>query len=204
MELSNRFFMPVGPEDAWESLLDFEKVARSMPGATLTRVDGDDLEGSVVVKLGPMRITYEGTARIITRDRDGRRLVMEANGKETRGSGTASARVEALLEGSEGGTEVTILSSVDVSGRPAQMGAGMIEEVGQRLIDEFSGRLAQELAATTPSHDREEVSPPPIRPSEALDLGAAAAGPLMRRVRPVLIALAAVALVVILVKAIRG
>lgn len=202
MELSNRFFMPVGPDDAWEALLDFEKVARAMPGASLTRVDGDDLEGSVLVKLGPMRITYEGRATVVTRDRETRRLVMEANGKETRGTGTASARVEARLEGSGAGTQVSILSSVDVSGRPAQMGAGMIEEVGQRLIDEFSERLAAELAP--PSSDDQAAETSSIPASEALDLGAAAAGPLMRRLGPVLLALGALALLVLLVKAIRG
>lgn len=199
MQLSNRFFMPVGPDDAWESLLDFEKVARAMPGATLTRLDGNDLEGSVLVKLGPMRITYEGRARVVTRDLEERRLVMEANGKETRGAGAASARIEAVLQGTDGGTEVKILSTVDVTGRPAQMGVGMIEEVGQRLIDEFSARLGEELCgapaveSTAPaSHSRKE---------EVLDIGSVAASPLMRRAAPALIALAVVAIVV---KAIRG
>jgi len=204
MDLSNRFFMPVSPDDAWASLLDFEKVARAMPGATLTSVDGDNLQGSVLVKLGPMRITYEGVARIVTRDREGWRLVMEATGNETRGTGTAAARVEARLSESGTGTEVTILSTVDVTGRPAQMGAGMIEEIGQRLIDEFSTRLAAELATTTESAaaDRPDhalvVTP---TEGEALDLGSAALGPVMKRLGLILIVLAAIAVVAIMVKA---
>ncbi len=198
MELTNRFTLPVPPERAWDLLLDFARMAQAMPGATLDRVDGDRLEGRMVVKLGPMRITYEGTAAVVERDQAAGRMLIEAAGREARGVGTAQARIETHLAPAESGTEVTLVSEVDVTGRPAQMGAGLIQDVGQNLTDEFARRLAADLGAETEGEVGESsAGPPPGRDPGALDIGAAAALPVLRRLAPVaLTALLAVAVVV--------
>jgi uncharacterized protein len=196
MELTNRFTLPVPPDRAWDLLLDFSRVAQAMPGATLDRVHGDELEGRMLVKLGPMRITYEGTASIVERDQPAGRIVIEAAGKEARGAGTAKVRIQTHLVPVGSGTEVTLLSEVDVTGRPAQMGAGLIQDVGQNLTDEFARRLAEDLGGGV-----EEVKVDPSagtngRDSRALDVGAAAAIPVLRRLAPLGAAVLAAALVV--------
>lgn len=211
--MTNRFSLPVPPDQAWELFLDFERMARAMPGATLTKVEGDRLEGQVLVKLGPMRITYQGEATVIQRDRDNGRLLVEANGRESRGPGTAAVRVETVIAPGEPGTVVTLHSTVDVTGKPAQMGAGMIQDVGQKLTDEFARRLEAELAtgaeesgllAARPSISN-EITGPEARPSaDALDIGSAAVGPALRRVIPALIMVAIALGLVLLIRALRG
>lgn len=205
MELVNRLRLPVSVDRAWELLLDFERIANAMPGASLTGVDGDVLDGSILIKLGPMRITYQGRARVVERDLAGRRLVMEATGRETRGPGTATARVEATLAAVGAGTEISIVSTVDVTGRPAQMGAGMIEEVGQKLTDEFASRLARDLTDPETGNEAEVAPELETLPAEdVLDLGSAAVGPVLKRLVPVIVAMAAVLGVVLIIKALRG
>lgn len=213
MELTNRFTLPIPPEQAWGLLLDFERMARAMPGATLTRVQGDRLEGQVVVRLGPMRITYQGEATVVERDPDNGRLLIEAKGRESRGAGTAALRVETVIARDDHGTLVTINSVVDVTGRPAQMGAGMIQEVGQNLTDEFARRLASELA-TEASGDPgstapKEMSPrddasSPTRSEDALDVGSAVAGPILRRLAPALIMVALALGLALLIRVLWG
>jgi uncharacterized protein len=214
LDLTNRFSLPVPPDQAWDLLLDFERMARAMPGATLMKVEGDRLEGEVLVKLGPMRITYQGEATVVERDRDGGRLIIEGAGKESRGSGTASMRIETVLSPAATGTVVTLHSKVDVTGRPAQMGAGMIEDVGQKLADEFATRLAAALAArgvgegstTMPDGGAEpDTTTPPVRKGEdVLDVGSAAVMPVLRRLVPAVVVIGAIVGIVLLIRALRG
>src|SRR4051812_4560370 len=93
MNLENEFTVPVPVDDAWAVLLDVERVAPCMPGATLLTVDGDEFTGTVKVKIGPVQMTYKGQAAFVEKDPVARRAVIEASGKETRGSGTAAATV---------------------------------------------------------------------------------------------------------------
>ena len=95
IELDNSFTVPVPPEQAWDVLLDVERIAPCMPGASVTSVEGDEIEGQVKVKLGPLSLTYKGTAKFTDKDQAGHTISIEATGKETRGSGTASATVQA-------------------------------------------------------------------------------------------------------------
>ena len=152
MELDHSFTVPVPPEQAWDVLLDVEKVAPCMPGAQVDTVDGDDVAGRLKVKVGPVSLTYKGTATFKDRDEADRSVLVEASGKEMRGSGTASATVRAALrpENSSGpasATLVTLHTTLNVTGRPAQFGRGVITEVGSRLIDRFADNLAQQLAS---------------------------------------------------------
>ena len=148
MELDHSFTVPVPPDQAWNVLLDVEKIAPCMPGAQVDTVDGDDVAGRLKVKVGPVSLTYKGTATFKDRDTADRSVLVEASGKEMRGAGTASATVRAALrpeDSSDSGTLVTLHTTLNVTGRPAQFGRGVIAEVGSRLIDKFADNLAQQL-----------------------------------------------------------
>src|ERR1700693_4679790 len=145
MELDHSFTVPVPPARAWDVLLDVEKIAPCMPGATVEEFDGEVVTGRIKVKVGPVSLTYRGTAKFIERDPGNQVVVVEASGKETRGAGTASATVRASLEPESSGesTRVTMHTTMNVTGRPAQFGRGVMVEVGGKLVDKFAENLAQ-------------------------------------------------------------
>ena len=147
MELEHSFSVPVPVERAWDVLLDVERVAPCMPGATVDSVEGDTIAARIKVKVGPIQMTYAGTARFTERDEDARVVVLEASGKETRGAGTASAQIRSQLTADGDSTNVTVHTSLNVTGKPAQFGRGVMAEVGGRLIGIFAGNLAAMLAA---------------------------------------------------------
>ena len=151
MELDNSFTVPVPPDQAWDVLLDVKRIAPCMPGATVDEVDGDVVTGRIKVKVGPVSLTYRGTAKFIERDPEAHVMVMEATGKETRGAGTASATVRAALgpDASGSGTQVTMHTTMNVTGRPAQFGRGVIVEVGGKLVEQFAQNLAHLIAGDT-------------------------------------------------------
>jgi carbon monoxide dehydrogenase subunit G len=155
MELDNSFTVPVPPDQAWDVLLDVQRIAPCMPGATVDEVEGDVVNGRIKVKVGPVSLTYRGTAKFIERDPDARLVVMEASGKETRGAGTAAATVRASLapDASGDGTQVTMHTTMNVTGRPAQFGRGVMVEVGGKLIDQFAANLAQLIAGDSGADD---------------------------------------------------
>ena len=156
MELEHSFTVPVPEDRAWEVLLDVERVAPCMPGATLDSVDGDEIKGRIKVKVGPIAMTYAGTARFTERDKDAHVITLEASGKETRGAGTASAKVRSMLEGQDGQTHVIVHTTLNVTGRPAQFGRGVMAEVGGKLIGIFASNLADMLAAQPSAASAEE------------------------------------------------
>jgi carbon monoxide dehydrogenase subunit G len=145
MELDNSFTVPATPDRAWDVLLDVERIAPCMPGATVEEFDGEVVTGRIKVKVGPVALTYRGTAKFLERDPEARVVVLEASGKETRGAGTASATVRASLEpaATGEGTQVVMHTTMNVTGRPAQFGRGVIAEVGGKLVEKFAGNLAQ-------------------------------------------------------------
>src|SRR5215472_12770002 len=147
MELEHSFIIPVPPEQAWPVLLDVERIAPCMPGATVDSVDGDVIKGRIKVKVGPVALTYAGTAHFTERDEQARSITLEASGKETRGAGTASATVRSSLEGEGGQTKIVVHTSMNVTGRPAQFGRGVMAEVGGRIIERFATNLAALLAS---------------------------------------------------------
>jgi carbon monoxide dehydrogenase subunit G len=147
MELEHSFTVPVSRERAWEELLDVERVAPCMPGASLDSVDGDTIKGRIKVKVGPIAMTYAGTARFTERDNEAYVVTLEASGKETRGSGTASASVRSELEDQGEQTRVTVHTTLNVTGKPAQFGRGVMSEVSGRLIGIFAANLAEMISA---------------------------------------------------------
>jgi carbon monoxide dehydrogenase subunit G len=147
MELEHTFTVPVPEERTWNVLLDVERVAPCMPGASLDSVIGDEIKGRIKVKVGPISMTYAGTARFTERDPHAHVITLEASGKETRGAGTASATVRSMLEGQGDQTHVIVHTTLNVTGRPAQFGRGVMAEVGGKLIGIFAANLAGMLTA---------------------------------------------------------
>jgi carbon monoxide dehydrogenase subunit G len=168
MDLEHSFTVPVPEDRAWEVLLDVERVAPCMPGATLQSIDGDVIHGTIKVKVGPISMTYQGTARFTERDPAGHVITLEASGKDTRGAGTASAKVRSMLEGKGDETHVVVHTTLNVTGKPAQFGRGVMTEVGGRLIGIFAGNLAQMLAADNSAGAAETGGEAPAVTAEAV------------------------------------
>lgn len=149
MELEHSFTVPAGIQEAWATLLDVERIAPCMPGATLNSFDGEVVSGTVKVKVGPIVINYDGHALFRERDETTHTVVLEASGKETRAAGTASATVRASLQpdGLEA-TKVLVRTDLTVTGRPAKFGRGVISDVAAKLIGQFADSLAGEMAAS--------------------------------------------------------
>jgi carbon monoxide dehydrogenase subunit G len=148
MQLKHSFTVPTDLEQAWEVLLDIERIAPCMPGAAVETVDGDDFTGTVKVRLGPIGLTYKGKASFVEKDASRHRAVIDAQGKDARGNGTAKARIIATLtaRGSDG-TAVEVVTDLNITGKPAQFGRGVMIDVGNKLIGQFADCLAGKLSA---------------------------------------------------------
>ncbi|MCT2582680.1 SRPBCC family protein [Actinophytocola gossypii] len=146
MKLEHSFSVPADVETVWAAVLDPERVAPCMPGATLSEVDGDTFKGAVKVKVGPISLQYKGSGEFLEKDDAARRLVIKASGKDTRGNGTASATVTVTLRPDGGGTAGTVDTDLSITGKPAQFGRGLIAEVGGKILDSFATCLATKLA----------------------------------------------------------
>jgi carbon monoxide dehydrogenase subunit G len=212
MELENDFVVPVPKAQAWAVLMDVERIAPCLPGATFDGYEGDGFKGRVKVKLGPITVTYNGTARFEERDEAAGRAVIEAAGKEARGSGTASATIRAQLDEEGSSTRVKVVTDLNVTGKPAQFGRGVMAEVGAKLIGQFATCLADQLGSTGTEPPTADAAPAPLdqdrtptsglaavpadgepsapRPSaDAIDLMDAAGVPVLKRALPAVLAL---------------
>ncbi|MDQ6648511.1 MAG: SRPBCC family protein [Actinomycetota bacterium] len=174
MQLDHDFVVPVPVDEAWRVLLDVERIAPCMPGATLDTVSDEEFTGRVKVKVGPITVTYKGTARFVRRDEDARVVVIEATGKETRGTGTASATITATLVGGGASTDVRVSTDLAITGKPAQFGRGVMAEIGAKLIGQFSDCLADELGQSGTAASPADVAPPPASPAAEVEPAAAA------------------------------
>lgn len=209
MELENSFTVPSDIETAWQTLLDVEAIAPCMPGATLESVDGDSFTGNVKVKLGPVSMTYGGKARFVSKDAAAHVAVIEGTGKETRGTGTASANVTTtLVEEAPDRTRVDVVTELTITGKAAQFGRGVMQDVAGRIVDQFAANLEGVIAsrggasvAAQPLAESETTSTPvqspaPVKQAEALNLGSVAMGPVLKRVAPIVIGAVAIVAVV--------
>ena len=170
MDLEHSFIIPVPPEQAWQALLDVEQVAPCMPGATVDGFDGEVISGKIKIKVGPVQMTYAGKARFTEKDEATKTVVLEASGKETRGSGTASATIRSSLQDENGQTRVQVRTTMTVTGRPAQFGRGVMAEVGGRIIGKFASNLATQLSGEG------AAAPPAASAVEAQSTPAASTG----------------------------
>jgi len=166
VQLEHQFRVAAPIDEVWSALLDPQRVAPCMPGATLTSVDGESFAGTVKVKLGPVALLYKGTGLFESTDPAARRVVIKASGKDSRGNGTASATVEVTLSTDGAGTVAAVVTDLTVTGRPAQFGRGMITEVGGKILDRFAECLAAKLAPAAAESNEEGPAAEPASAAE--------------------------------------
>lgn len=175
MKLRNEVVVAAPLEDTWRTLLDVARVVRALPG---TSIEADSVEGvyrgSMRVKLGPVTAEYTGAATLEDADEDERVATFRVQGREARGHGTATATITNRLVPEEaGGTRVIVETELDITGKAAQFGRGILEDVSSRLLDQFASRLEAEVLGGDAGA--------PAAKEDVLDVGSAAWGPLLRR-----------------------
>jgi carbon monoxide dehydrogenase subunit G len=148
MELTNEFHVPVPVGEAWSVLTDVERIAPCMPGAQLEEIEGDEYRGSVKVKVGPITAQYKGKARFLSKDDAAHIAVLRAEGRDSKGQGNAAATITATLVASGTGTDVTVTTDLTVTGRVAQFGRGVMEDVSKKLLGQFVQCLEHDVLAT--------------------------------------------------------
>ncbi|MFB7593864.1 SRPBCC family protein [Streptomyces sp. NPDC056160] len=192
MRLENRFTVPVPLDESWKLFQDIGAVAPCMPGAVLDTLEGGRFTGRVNVKVGAVQMSYRGQGTVSHDDAE-HALTLDLNGSETRGAGTAAAKVTARLTPDGDRTQVTVRTDLDLTGRPAQFGRGILAEVADRLVQQFAAALAAYLIARqedggasvvgSPGATSTSSTTPESAPAEpgAVDLGAALLPVLARR-----------------------
>ncbi len=170
MEIVNEFDVPLPIGEAWATLIDLERIAPCMPGASLTGRDGDDYHGAVRLKVGPITSQYKGTARFVEKDETAHLVVIEAEGRDTRSAGTAKARVEAQLKDLGESTAVEICTDLAITGKVAQFGRGAIVDVSGRLVEQFAANLSTQLMAPASSATDDSRTADDTTDAEAIDL----------------------------------
>lgn len=197
MQLDHRFTVKVPVDRAWAVLTDVERIAPCLPGAQLTGVDGDAYTGHVKVKVGPIVAQFAGRATFVQRDDAAHVAVLRGEGRDTGGKGSASATITASLsDAGNGETECTVRTDLTISGKVAQFGRGALADVSDKLLAQFVANLDALIAA-----DPDGRSPASAAPGKSdaapVDLLAVAGAPVLTRLVPVLLVVAAVAAVVI-------
>jgi carbon monoxide dehydrogenase subunit G len=220
MKIENVFAVPVPVTEAWNVLLDLPRVVPCLPGASLESSDGDEFVGKVKVKLGPVQLTYSGKGRFIERDEPAHRAVIEGAAKDKGGS-TAKALITTTMSDNGDETTVRVVTDLTVTGKPAQFGRGVMQDVSAKLLNQFAANLSAQLtqertgetspepaaAPTTggqPSRQPTAASEsstavPRSSQADALDLLETAGPALLKRLLPALAALiVAIALISVL------
>ena len=181
MDLSHQFAVPTPVEETWAHFQDIASVAECFPGAQVTEAEGDSFSGSVKVKLGPIALVYNGSGTFVDKDEAAHRFVVDAKGKDKRGNGTAGAKVTlAMAPSTSGGTEVRVDTDLAVTGKPAQFGRGVMQDVSDKLLGQFVACLEQRLGAgpaapAAPLDEAAEPTPPDPAPASAPDADAGSA-----------------------------
>jgi carbon monoxide dehydrogenase subunit G len=225
IEFDNSFTVPVPQAQAWDLLLDVERIAPCLPGASVSSVTGDEAEGEVKVKLGPLSLTYRGTARFTAQDQAGRTFAIEASGQETRGEGTAAASLRFELKPTrvEDSTLVAIHTTLDVTGRPAEFGRSLLPEVSGKAIAHFAANLETQIVSGAAAAAPAPAVPPayvpaatpapvaastatgdPAEPEDSLDAFRYAVVPVLKRAVPVVGAVAVGAVLFAVIRRLSG
>src|SRR5689334_7894903 len=173
MELTHSFTVPTSVADAWNLFMDLEQVGGCFPGATVTDVNDDGFSGTAKVKLGPIALLYTGSGSFVQRDDAAHSAVIEAKGKDKRGNGTAGATVTIQLTDAEGGTKADVVTDLAVTGKPAQFGRGVMQDVSDKLLQQFVACIEKQLTGpeAAPEGGAEATAP------AGAAAGAAAAAP---------------------------
>lgn len=171
MDLSHQFTVPTSVDETWARFQDIASIAECFPGATVTSVEGDTFQGTCKVKLGPIALTYAGSGTFVEKDEDAHSFVVEAKGRDKRGNGTAGATVTLTMAAAGAGTDVEVATDLSITGKPAQFGRGVMQDVSDKLLGQFVSCLEQRLGESTepapdtaPSEEEgaaQEDTPPP-------------------------------------------
>ena len=162
MDLTHRFTVPTDVEETWAHFQDIASVAECFPGAVVTSHVEDSFAGSVKVKLGPIALVYNGSGTFVEKDETAHRFVVDAKGKDKRGNGTAGAKVTLTMADAGGSTDVEVVTDLAITGKPAQFGRGVMQDVSDKLLGQFVACLEQRLSGG------------PETPDAAAPVGAAA------------------------------
>jgi carbon monoxide dehydrogenase subunit G len=196
--LQNEFTVSAELDSVWRHLLDMERVASCLPGATITATDQENVyNGTMRLKIGPMTVEYQGRAELRDIDEQAHTAVIALSAREAKGQGTALATVRNRIEETDIGTRVLAETDLAITGPQAQFGRGVIEDVGKRVMDEFSRRLEEQIAGPSSPGPGEPANTPVNRDAgDVLDIGSFVPKPLIARAAGALLAL--LALVVLL------
>ena len=146
MELNNEIDVNAPIQEVWEAFNTPERIAPCLPGAELQEVDGNNFNGLVKIKVGPITAQYKGTATYLEKDEDAQKVVIKGDGRDTRGAGNASATITAqLTEVSSDVTNVSVRTELTITGKVAQFGRGAISDVSGKLMTQFAQNLEQLL-----------------------------------------------------------
>lgn len=158
MQLNHRFTVPASIDETWSAFNDLERIAPCFPGAALTSVEGDEFTGTCKIKLGPISMQYGGSGKFLERDEAAYRAVIEAKGKDKRGNGTAAAKVTAqLVAEGDTSTNVEVVTDLAITGKPAQFGRGVMQDVSDKLLGQFATCLETRLGPAATLSDTESV-----------------------------------------------
>jgi len=225
MKLNNEFTVDVPVEDVWNVLLDLERITPCLPGASLTEETGErEYDGAMKVKLGPVTQQYKGTVKIQEADESAHRAVLKADGKDARGQGTASATIVSTLhDEGNGSTRVSVETDMQITGRAAQFGQGIQQQVSEKLLGRFADCLEEEItnggaargadlseapSANGASGDGQAASQQggarQQEDVEALDLGEASRDAVMARIKPAIPLVAGAVVLLLVLRSLGG
>ena len=146
MQFQNSFEVEADPDAVYRFLLEVSEVVTCVPGAELTDVvDGDTYNGRMKVKVGAITTSYKGTASIVDRDQTTRSATLKAKGRETTGAGAATMQASLSVVPTQDGSLVSIGTDLTVTGRVAQFGRGVIEDVSKHMIDQMASCIKQKI-----------------------------------------------------------
>jgi carbon monoxide dehydrogenase subunit G len=211
VKIEDSFRVDVPVDEAWKVLLDLERIAPCLPGAQLTEVEGDEYRGTVKVKVGPITAQYKGVAKIEEADEANHKVVLQAEGRDTRGQGNASATVTATLVGDGSSTTVNIDTDLNITGKVAQFGRGVMADVSSKLLGQFAENLQRDVLTGGPAADEAPTEAAPAaaddadtqptpgavrkidsKEAEPIDLMDAAGGSVGKRIVPIIAGLVVV------------
>ena len=206
MDLVHEFTVPVPVDDAWRILTDVERIAPCLPGAQLQEIEGDTYRGIVKVKVGPIQAQFKGQASFVEQDHVAHRVVLKGEGRDTTGKGNAAALITAELTSlTASSTSVKVLTDLSITGKVAQFGRGAMADISDKLLAQFVENLntligeqqaspapAAPAAATTVEDEAPQIRKIDAPEAEALDLLSVSSGAIVKRAIPVVIAIAAV------------
>jgi carbon monoxide dehydrogenase subunit G len=182
LKLVNEFDVGVPVDRTWDTLLDVPRVARALPGAKIDpEADGGQWRGTMKIKLGPVTTEYAGTARVQDVDEDDHVASYRVEGREASGQGSAAATITTRLASSGDRTKVTVETDMQVTGRQAQLGRNLMEDVAGAILGEFAGRLEQELTSDGAPSATAAAASSSSEDDDVLDVSGAVAGAMQER-----------------------